>query len=180
MDRNTIVNTPQLDHVRIVLVETSHPGNIGATARAMKNMGFSRLVLVKPRVWPAQEAVSMAVSAVDVLDNATVVQSLEEAIADCHLVMGTSARLRNMPVQLFEPDAAAQKITSVQGAEQVALVFGREISGLSNEELHLCHYHIHIPVNPEYCLAGGNSHIRIYFTQFTYQLLNKFLKRFFY
>ena len=138
------------DKVRIVLVETSHPGNIGAAARAMKNMGLSRLVLVKPKVWPAREALSMAASALDVLDGVMVVQTMEEAIADCHLVIGTSARLRQMPVQLLDPQSCGEKIVASMPVQEVALVFGREISGLSNRELHLCHYHVHIPINPEY------------------------------
>ena len=138
------------DKVRIVLVETSHPGNIGAAARAMKNMGLNRLVLVKPKVWPAREALSMAASALDVLDGVRVVQTMEEAIADCHLVIGTSARLRQMPVQLLDPQSCGEKIVASMPVQEVALVFGREISGLSNRELHLCHYHVHIPINPEY------------------------------
>lgn len=136
--------------VRIVLVETSHPGNIGAAARAMMNMGLSRLVLVKPKVWPAREAISMAASALEVLDHVVVVDTLAEAITDCHMVIGTSARLRNMPIPLVDPPASAALVTSVMDAQEVALVFGREISGLSNEELHLCHYHVHIPVDPGY------------------------------
>ncbi len=139
-----------LSNVRIVLVETSHPGNIGATARAMLNMGLSRLVLVNPRQWPAQEAVSMAASAQSVLESAIVVDSLPAAIADCHLVLGTSARLRNMPVPLLEPEGCARQVLGLPDNQQVALVFGREISGLTNEELHLCHFHVHIPVNPDY------------------------------
>ena len=136
--------------IRIVLVETSHPGNIGATARAMKNMGLGRLVLVKPRHWPSHEAVSMAASALDVLDHAVVVDTLEAAVADCHLVIGTSARLRNMPVPLLDPAACAEAVLALPERREVALVFGREISGLTNEELHRCHYHVHIPVNPDY------------------------------
>ena len=136
-------------NIRIVLVETSHPGNIGAAARAMLNMGLGRLVLVKPKIWPAREAISMAASALEVLDNAVVVPTLKEAIDDCHLVIGTSARLRHMPVPLLDPPAAAELIVDKHGGENIAIVFGREISGLSNEELHLCHYHVHIPVNPD-------------------------------
>lgn len=139
-----------LSNIRIVLVETSHPGNIGAAARAMMNMGLSKLVLVKPLRWPAPEAVSMAVSALAVLDNAVVVDTLEEAVADCHVVIGTSARLRTMPIPLLSPEVCADKVVSLPVGQQVALVFGREISGLTNEELHRCHYHVHIPVNPEY------------------------------
>jgi tRNA (cytidine32/uridine32-2'-O)-methyltransferase len=137
-------------NIRIVLVETSHSGNIGAAARAMLNMGLTRLVLVKPRVWPSQEAVSMAVSAHGVLDAAVVVDTLQDAIAGCHVVFGTSARLRTMPVQLLPPEDCAQRVVEAGPQQQIAIVFGREAAGLTNEELHLCHYHVHIPVNPEY------------------------------
>jgi tRNA (cytidine32/uridine32-2'-O)-methyltransferase len=137
-------------NIRIVLVETSHAGNIGSAARAMLNMGLTQLWLVKPRHWPSQEAVSMAVSAVGILDTAVVVDSLEAAVADCHVVIGTSARLRTMPIPLLDPAEAAGKVLSLPQSQQVALVFGREISGLTNEELHRCHYHVHIPVNPDY------------------------------
>ena len=136
--------------IRIVLVETSHPGNIGSTARAMKNMGLSRLVLVKPRLWPAREAFSMAASAYDIFDGVRVTETLEQAIADCHLVIGTSARLRHMPVPLLDPHACAGKVCEAKGEQEVALVFGREISGLTNDELLLCHYHVHIPVSEAY------------------------------
>ena len=136
--------------LRIVLVETSHPGNIGATARAMANMGLGRLVLVKPKRWPTAEGLSMATSALHVCDAAVTVPSLQEAIADCQLVIGTSARLRNMPIPLLDPEACAAQVCSVMDKREVAIVFGREMSGLSNEELHLCHYHVHIPVDPDY------------------------------
>jgi tRNA (cytidine32/uridine32-2'-O)-methyltransferase len=148
--RFSMLLTNLATNIRIVLVETSHPGNIGAAARAMANMGLLRLVLVKPKRWPAQEAISMAASALHVLEAAVVVESLAEAVADCHLVIGTSARLRTMPIPLLDPATSAQKVQSLPSHQQVALVFGREISGLSNEELHQCHYHVHIPVNPEY------------------------------
>ncbi len=137
-------------NVRIVLVATSHPGNIGAAARAMKNMGLHQLVLVTPKVWPALEALSMAGSALDVIDDTRVVGTLQEAIADCQLVIGTSARLRNMPVPLLDPAACAAEVVAHMSTQRIALVFGREASGLSNEELHLCHYHVHIPVSDEY------------------------------
>jgi tRNA (cytidine32/uridine32-2'-O)-methyltransferase len=143
-------NSVNFKNIRIVLVATSHPGNIGGAARAMKNMGLEQLVLVKPKVWPAKEAISMAASALDILDNAIVVETMEEAVADCHLVYGTSARLRNMPIPLLDPPACAEKIVAEMAEKKVALVFGREISGLSNAELHLCHYHVNIPVNPDY------------------------------
>ena len=137
-------------NIRIVLVETSHSGNIGSAARAMMNMGLTRLVLVKPRQWPSQDAISMAVSAASLLETAVVVDTLEEAVADCHVVIGTSARLRTMPIPLLDPVQCAAKALSMPLPQQVALVFGREISGLTNTELHRCHYHVHIPVNPDY------------------------------
>lgn len=137
-------------NVRIVLVATTHPGNIGAAARAMKNMGLGQLVLVAPKIWPALEALSMAGSALDVIDNTRVVATLQEAIADCQLVIGTSARLRNMPVPLLDPPTCAATIVSRMADQRIVLVFGREASGLSNEELHLCHYHVHIPVTEDY------------------------------
>lgn len=137
-------------NIRIVLVATTHPGNIGAAARAMKNMGLRRLVLVAPKTWPALEALSMAGSALDVIDGVRVVDTLQEAIADCHLVIGTSARLRNMPVPLLDPPACATTVLDRPSTHEVALVFGREASGLTNDELLSCHYHVHIPVNDEY------------------------------
>lgn len=140
----------QLNNIRIVLVNTSHPGNIGATARAMKNMGLQKLVLVAPRDFPSGVAVGRAASATDILDEALVVGSLQEAIADCGLVVGASARSRHIPWPLLEPDACATQIISAAASNEVALVFGREDSGLSNEELMLCHYHVQIPTNEGY------------------------------
>ena len=144
------VNTVNFANIRIVLVATSHPGNIGAAARAMKNMGLRNLVLVTPKTWPALEALSMAGSALDVIDNTRIVNSLQEAIADCQLVIGTSARLRTMPVPLLDPTACATTVIAQMETQQIALVFGREASGLTNDELLQCHYHVHIPVSDEY------------------------------
>ncbi|QBM16777.1 tRNA (cytidine/uridine-2'-O-)-methyltransferase TrmJ [Marinobacter sp. JH2] len=138
------------DQIRIVLVESSHSGNIGAVARAMKNMGLGNLWLVSPASFPDETSYARSAGASDVLDRAQVVSSLDEAVADCVMVMGTSARGRKVPWPVIPPpDAAA---TAVQQSEsgKVALVFGRENHGLSNEELQRCHYHIHIPSNPDY------------------------------
>lgn len=137
-------------HLRIVLVETTHAGNIGAVARAMKNMGLRNLWLVNPRSFPSEEAVARASGALDVLDSAIVVSTLDEALADCALVMGTSARGRKVPWPVMNPREAAPQVLAMAGQGQVALVFGRESNGLSNEELQRCHYHIHIPTNPDY------------------------------
>ena len=142
-----------LDRVRVVLVNTSHPGNIGGAARAMKNMGLQQLVLVQPRRFPDSEASSRASGADDVLQQARVVDSLQEAIADCQLVLGTSARDRRIPWPVLDPREAAQ--TTLEHlrdlpAAQIALVFGREDSGLTSEELQQCQFHIHIPSDPAF------------------------------
>lgn len=137
-------------HVRIVLVETSHSGNIGAVARAMKNMGLSNLWLVNPASFPDEASYARSSGASDVLDQAQVVDTLDEAIADCTLVMGTSARGRKVPWPVISPAACAEHAAGQADSGTVALVFGRENHGLSNEELQRCHYHIHIPSNPDY------------------------------
>ncbi len=138
------------EHIRIVLVNTSHPGNIGAAARAMKNMGLARLYLVAPKEFPSEKAVWRASQALDVLDSAVVVDTLDEAIADCGLVIGTSARGRRIPWPLFTPRECGDRVWAEAQTHQIAIVFGREDRGLTNEELHKCHYHVHIPSNPEY------------------------------
>ncbi|KRW59266.1 tRNA (cytosine(32)/uridine(32)-2'-O)-methyltransferase TrmJ [Pseudomonas sp. TTU2014-080ASC] len=140
-----------LENIRVVLVNTSHPGNIGGAARAMKNMGLSRLVLVDPVEFPSSEAVARASGATDVLDSAQVVATLEEALVGCNLVLGTSARDRRIPWPLLDPRecGVATCEQAAQGGE-VALVFGREYAGLTNEELQRCHFHVHIPSDPEF------------------------------
>lgn len=139
-----------LENIRIVLVNTSHPGNIGAAARAMKNMGLSSLWLVEPRDYPAYEATRRAAGADDVLENARVVSTLSEAINGCAWVAGASARERSVQWPVQDPrDCAAQCIEEAMHGD-VAIVFGRERSGLTNEELERCNVLVHIPTNPEY------------------------------
>lgn len=138
------------ENVRIVLVNTTHPGNIGGAARAMKNMGLSRLYLVSPKEYPADRAVWRAANALDVLDNAVVVDTLDEAIGSCGLVVGTSARERRIPWPLLNPRECGERVWQESSEHEVAIVFGREDRGLTNEELHKCTYHVHIPSNPEY------------------------------
>lgn len=139
-----------LDNLSIVLVETSHSGNIGSAARAMKTMGLTNLRLVSPLQPIDEQAVSLAAGAKDVLDNAQTFTSFDDAIADCQLVIGTSARLRHLQNSLIEPRACGE--LAVQRAKQgkVAIVFGRERVGLTNEELLKCHYHLNFPTNPDY------------------------------
>ena len=138
-------NNTMLDHIRIVLVNTTHPGNIGAVARAMKNMGLSDLCLVEPKHFPDEAATARASGATDILHSARVVGSLEEAVGDCQLVVGTSARGRHIPWPLINPRELGSIAAPLAGRSRVAVLFGREDRGLTNEELHACHHHVHIP-----------------------------------
>lgn len=140
----------RLDNVRVVLVNTSHTGNIGSAARAMKTMGLSDLVLVDPVSPPDGKSSALAAGAGDVLANARTFATLEEAIADCGLVVGTSARSRTLSWPMLNSRECGTKIMAEAANYQTALVFGRENSGLSNEELQLCHFHVCIDANPEY------------------------------
>ena len=140
----------QPDRIRIVLVQTSHPGNIGAAARAMKNMGLSRLVLVAPRQFPDPQATWRAVSAAEVLDNARVVDSLDEAIADCGLVVAASAEDRRIPWPVLDARRAAADIARASREAEVAVLFGREDNGLSRAELMRCNLHLAIPTSAAY------------------------------
>lgn len=147
---------------RIILVNTSLPANIGATARAMKTMGLSDLVLVAPKLFPHAEASSLASNASDVLAQARVVATLEEAIADCQLVLGTSAR--NRTIGLPQLDARSAGETAQQHAAtgaKVAILFGREDRGLTNEELMQCHAHVFIPTNPVYGVLNVAAAVQV-------------------
>lgn len=142
-----------LKAIKIVLVGTSHPGNIGGVARAMKNMGLAELCLVAPRgKFPHQDAFFRSAGAEDILEQAQVYACLEDAVADCTLVAGSSARSRHIPWPLLNPRELAGRLHEelAHAEHRIALVFGREDRGLSNEELHLCHLHVHIPCNPDF------------------------------
>jgi tRNA/rRNA methyltransferase/tRNA (cytidine32/uridine32-2'-O)-methyltransferase len=156
-----------LSTIKIVLVETTHPGNIGAVARAMKNMKMHNLWLVAPKIFPSADATSRASGADDVLSNATVCETLQEAIADCQLVIGASARGRTISWPEMTPRECAEKIFFNQPGnrhagslpacgihtipgDKVAILFGRENSGLKNHEMDLCHFLLRIPCNSEY------------------------------
>ena len=149
MSEKNVIETV-LQRIRIALVNTSHPGNIGAAARALKTMGMTRLYLVNPQDYPCAEATARSSGANDVLANAVVCESLEQAVGDCIFVVGTSARERRLEWPLLHPDEAATLLISEQQHGDVALVFGRERFGLTNEELDACHRLVNIPANPEY------------------------------
>lgn len=148
--------------LRIVLVGTQHPGNMGSAARAMKTMGLSRLVLVAPEKTPNTESYALAAGADDVLDAAVTCETLAEAVADCRLVLGCTARSRRVQLEELLPrDAAARAVGEAVGGAEVALVFGRERTGLSNDELQLCHASVHIPANPEYSSLNLASAVQV-------------------
>ena len=137
--------------VKVVLVETSHPGNIGASARAMKNMGLTELVLVNPLDFPSNKAIFRSASAEDVVKGATVVATLDEAIGDCTLVIGMSARDRRIPWPMLSTRECGQQVVQARNrGNKVALLFGRESRGLKNEELQKCQYHVNIPTGAAY------------------------------
>lgn len=139
-----------LDNVRIILIGTSHPGNIGSAARAMKTMGLTNLVLVSPECEVDGKSIALSAGATDVLKGHKVFETLDEAIADCGLVIGASARPRTLNWPMLDPREMGEKAVLEGEKHPIALVFGRENSGLSNEELQKCHFHVFIPANPEY------------------------------
>ena len=156
--------------MKIVLVETTHPGNIGAVARAMKTMGLHHLVLVKPKYFPSEEANARASGAKDILEAASVVQTLEEAIKDCNLVIGTSARRRSKDWVYLDPKQAINLAADQVGNGRVAFVFGRESSGLSNNELNRCTHLLHIPTNENY--SSLNLAMAVQIISYEYQIRN--------
>jgi len=140
----------RLERVRLVLVETSLSANIGAVARAMKTMGLSRLALVRPRRLPDADALARAAGADDLLAAATVHESLGDALTGCRLVIGSSARLRSVRWPQLDPRGCAERLLAEVADGDVALLLGRESSGLTNDELGCCHYLVHIPANPAF------------------------------
>lgn len=139
-----------LPKVKVILVGTTHPGNIGSVARAMKTMGLSDLVLVDPQTEIDEKSQALAAGAKDLLESVTIEATLEDAVKDCGLVIGTSARSRTLPWPMLDPRESGIKLIQEAPNYPVALVFGRENSGLSNDELQLCQYHVCIPANPDY------------------------------
>ncbi len=140
----------RLENIRLVLIQTSHAGNIGAAARAMKVMGLNQLHLIQPTDYPSAEATARASGADDVLFNAAVHETLDDAIAPCTLVFGTSARNRGMDIPVIDLQEAAQLMVAAAEQQQVALLFGKERYGMTNEEMQRCHYLVKFPANPVY------------------------------
>ena len=150
-----------LDRLRIVMINTSDSGNIGAAARAMKTMGLSDLCLVDPVEFPTAKAVARASSAADLLHNAKVVDTLDAAVADCQLVIGTSARMRSIPWPLMTPREMSELVKNEPEGADIAIVFGREDAGLTNEELRRCHYHVCIPANDAYSVLNVGAAVQV-------------------
>jgi len=150
-----------LAQCRIVMVETTHAGNIGAAARAMKTMGLSQLHLVRPLDYPSVEAIARASGAGDILQNAVVHDSLEGALADVTWVFGASARQRTLPWPCVAPRQMGDMVAAHPADGQIAVLFGREARGLTNEELQLCHYHVTIPTNEEYGVLNISAAIQV-------------------
>ena len=159
-----------LNRIRVVLVEPTHPGNIGAVARSMKTMGLSRLVMVKPKKFPHYEATKRAAGAESVLNDAQLVESVQSATSDCTLVLGTSVRDREVSWPTFDPRVSASNMLehlyneggqAENSMAEVAILFGRESSGLTNQEMDLCHSQIRIPANDEYSSLNLASAVQI-------------------
>ncbi len=152
----------QLDRVRIVMVNTTLPANIGSALRAMKTMGLSKLVLVAPKTYPHADIDALAAGAQDLIAQIEIVETLEQAIQDCHMVFGTSARSRTIPWPLLDVRPAAKEALQAASQQQrIAIVFGREDRGLTNEELALANYHLTIPVNADYGVLNVAQAIQV-------------------
>ena len=151
----------KLENISIVMVGTTHPGNIGAAARAMYNMGLSRMVLVDPQCPVGEVAYARASGANAVLDQRLTCDSLEQAVADCELSVAASARRRSLSWPELDPPQLVEKLLGCDDRTRVAIVFGREHSGLSNDELHLCNYMLRIPANPAFSSLNLAAAIQI-------------------
>ena len=172
----TSKNTSLMDHsnfIKVVLVGTTHPGNIGAAARAIKTMGLSKLDLVCPKEFPSNEATYRSKAAKDILEKASIHETLFESVKGCEMVIGTSARNRKVPWPVLNPKNASKEINkAVKNNSKVAIVFGREDRGLTNEELGLCNLHIHIPTNEDYSSLNLAQAVQIV----TYEIRMNFLE----
>ena len=152
----------ELNNIRIVMIQTSHAGNIGAAARAMKVMGLSDLCLVAPKKFPDDQATAMASGADNILQQASVVETLPEAIKDCQLVIGTSARsTRYLQWPLRSARECGEYVADNISDKKIAILFGRERTGLTNDELDYCQSLVHIPTNPDYSSLNVASAVQL-------------------
>jgi TrmH family RNA methyltransferase len=158
-----------LNNISIILINITHPGNIGAAARAMKTMGLKHLALVQPKIFPSADATARAAGADDILENAQVFDSFEESLQDYHLILGASARQRSLAWPTLTPKACAEKVSTSPG--KAAVVFGRESIGLTNKELDLCHYLVRIPTHPTFSSLNVASAVQI----LAYELRNAYI-----
>ena len=151
----------ELDYIRVVLIEPTHPGNIGATARAMANMGVEQLVLVNPRDFPNPVANARAAGADSILEKAEIFDNLDRAIANCTLVLGTTSRPRSIEWPSLEPATAMEKAAEHAATSRVAILFGRESRGLTNVEIERCHYLVRIPVEDDFSSLNLGSAVMV-------------------
>ncbi|WP_410211320.1 RNA methyltransferase [Aquirhabdus sp.] len=172
-EKNVVDHRLPLNRIRIVMVNTTLPANIGAAARAMKTMGLSQLTLVNPKIFPSPDAIALASGAADVVEYATIVDTLEQALSDCVLVFGTSARSRTIPWPLLEARAATKLAIDETINGDIAIVFGREDRGLTNEELAQAQYHLTIPVNEEYGVLNVAAAIQVVCYELRMHALNQ-------
>ena len=161
------------DSIKVVLVGTTHPGNIGAAARAIKTMGLRHLDLVSPKEFPSDEAIYRSKAAKDILEKASTYETLLESVKECEVVIGTSARNRKVPWPVLNPKDVSKEINlAVKNNSKVAIVFGREDRGLTNEELGLCNLHVHIPTTEEYSSLNLAQAVQI----MTYEIRMSFIE----
>ena len=161
------------DSIKVILVGTTHPGNIGAAARAIKTMGLKHLDLVSPKEFPSDEAIYRSKAAKDILEKASTYETLLESVKECEVVIGTSARNRKVPWPVLNPKDASKEINlAVKNNSKVAIVFGREDRGLTNEELGLCNLHVHIPTTEEYSSLNLAQAVQI----MTYEIRMSFIE----
>ena len=154
-----------LDYIRVVLIQPTHPGNIGATARAMANMGVSQLVLVDPMDFPSPVATARAAGADSILNNAVIVNNLDQALEDCRIVLGSTARTRSIQWPEYTPQQAAESVPK-DNDTCIALLFGRESSGMTNQELERCHNLIRIPVEQSFSSLNLASAVTVILYEF--------------
>lgn len=150
-----------LDHIRIVMVETTHPGNIGSAARAMHTMGLTQLHLVNPKSFPTYDAYALASGATSILDNAQTHQTLDDAIGNCELVVATSSRARHIPWPCITVREFGEQLKTMPSNPNIAILFGREDRGLTNDELHRCNLHVTIPTNAEYGVLNVAAAVQV-------------------